>query len=39
VGVEDVDVGELEALEGGGGAFDEVLARDAEVVDLVARRG
>jgi hypothetical protein len=38
VGVEDVDVGELEAGEGCGGGFDEVFAGEAEVVDFVAGR-
>jgi hypothetical protein len=36
VRVEDVDVGELQAGEGGVGAFDEVFAGEAEVVDLGA---
>jgi hypothetical protein len=34
--VQDVDVGELQAREGGAGAFDEVFAGDAEVVDFGA---
>jgi hypothetical protein len=34
--VEDIDVGELEPREGGLRAFNEVFARDAEVVDFVA---
>lgn len=29
VGVEDVDVGELQAREGGGGGFEEVFAGEA----------
>jgi hypothetical protein len=36
VRVQDVDVGELQARKGGGGAFDEVFARDAKVVDFGA---
>lgn len=39
VGVEDVNVGELEAGEGGCSAFDEVFAREAEVVDFGAGWG
>lgn len=36
MGVQDVDIGELKAGEGGLGAFDEVFAADAEIVNLVA---
>jgi hypothetical protein len=38
VGVQDVDVRQLEALEGGFGGFDEVFAGEAKVVDFVAGR-
>jgi hypothetical protein len=36
MGVDDVDVAELETCECGFGAFDEVLAAEAQVVDFVA---
>jgi hypothetical protein len=36
--VENVDVGKLEAFKRGFGSFDQVLAGDTEVVNLVARR-
>lgn len=39
VRVEDVDVVELEPRERGGGAFEEVFAREARVVDVVAGWG
>ena len=39
VGVDDIDVAELQSFEGGLGAFDEVLAREAEVVDFGAGAG
>jgi hypothetical protein len=39
VRVQNVDVGELEALERGFGAFDEMFPRDARVVDFAARAG
>jgi hypothetical protein len=39
VRVEDVDIGELEARQGEVGAFDEVFAAGAEVVDFIAGGG
>jgi len=39
MGVHDINVAELQSVEGGLSAFDEVLAREAEVVDLAAGAG
>lgn len=36
VGVDDVDIAELEALESGVGSFDQMLAGETDVVDSVA---
>ena len=39
VGVQNVDVGELQTLQGGFCGFNQVLAGEAEVVDFVAGGG
>jgi hypothetical protein len=39
MGVHDVDVAELQSFESGLGAFDEVLAREAEIINFGAGSG
>jgi len=39
VGIDEVDVGEVETGEAGVGALDDVLAREALVVDGVVTKG